>query len=82
MRVFLAAMATIFMVLLANFSPAKASTSVASEAPGCAMLSEGIYDGAWVKHRIAVEGDIVYGANDLDSILSQLDSLRGQGLCR
>jgi hypothetical protein len=46
------------------------------------MQSEGLFDGAWVKHRIVVDEDVVYGANDLDSILSQLDSLRNQGLCR
>lgn len=59
-----------------SWAPAKAAT-----VSSCKMASEGIFDGSWVKHRIVVNEDVVYGANDLDSILSQLDNLRDQGLC-
>ena len=78
MRVLLAAMATGFMMMVVHLN-AEAATL---ETPSCRMQSEGLFDGAWVKHRIVVDEDVVYGANDLDSILSQLDSLRNQGLCR
>lgn len=79
MRVLLALLATCFMIMVTYFGPANAATSAT---PSCAVASEGIFDGFWVKHRIVVNEDVVYGANDLDSILSQLDSLREQGLCR
>ncbi|UXR64781.1 hypothetical protein EZJ49_00735 [Bdellovibrio bacteriovorus] len=78
MRVLLAALATGFMMMVIHVN-AEAATL---DTPSCRMQSEGIFDGAWVKHRIVVNEDVVYGANDLDSILSQLDSLRDQGLCR
>ncbi|ASD64768.1 hypothetical protein [Bdellovibrio bacteriovorus] len=78
MRVLLALLATGFMVMVTYLGPANASTLAT---PSCKMTSEGIFEGSWVKHRIVVNEDVVYGANDMDSILSQLDSLRDQGLC-
>lgn len=67
------------MMMAISFGQAQASTLAT---PSCEMTSEGIFDGLWVKHRIVVNEDVIYGANDMDSILSQLDSLRDQGLCR
>lgn len=77
MRVLFALLATVFMMMATSFTSAKAATE-----PTCKMASEGIFDGSWVKHRIVVDEDVVFGANDLASILSQLDNLRDQGLCR
>lgn len=56
--------------------------SAQANVPSCTLASEGIYNGWWVKHRIVLNEDVVYGANDVDSILMQLETLRGQGLCR
>lgn len=78
MRIALAALATFVMVLLSQ-----ASLAHASESSGvCSLTSEGIYNGAWVKHRIVAGGEILFGADDMAPIFSQLDSLRNQGLCR
>lgn len=54
----------------------------ASSLPNCVLVSEGIYNGFWVKHRIAINDEIIYGTNDTELIFVQLDSLREQGLCR
>ncbi|KYG67288.1 hypothetical protein AZI86_09825 [Bdellovibrio bacteriovorus] len=80
MRVFLAALATIAIALFTQFNIAQAMTM--DETPACFVASEGIYRGSWVKHRIYVNEDVVFGANDLGSILNQLENLRGQGTCR
>lgn len=80
MRIFLAVLATIIIALFTQFSSAQANTG--EEIPSCFVASEGIYRGTWVKHRIYVNDDVVFGANDLGSILDQLENLRGQGICR
>ncbi len=81
MRVFLAAIVTIVIALFTQFSVAQAMTEDAST-PSCALASEGIYRGSWVKHRIYVNEDVVFGANDMGAIIDALENLRGQGLCR
>ncbi|UOE99793.1 hypothetical protein [Bdellovibrio reynosensis] len=78
MRVLFAVLTTCLIALLSSL-PAQATPV---ETPSCGLTSEGIYNGLWVKHRIYVNEDVVFGANDMDSILSQLENLRGQGLCR
>jgi len=78
MRIALAALATFFLVLLTQTGLAHAETS----RPQCSMTSEGIFNGSWVKHRIVAGEDVIFGANEMESIFSQLDSLRAQGLCR
>lgn len=78
MRVFLAALATCLIALF-TYGPVHAAVETV---PSCGLTSEGIYNGLWVKHRIYVNEDVVFGANDMDSILSQLENLRDQGLCR
>ncbi len=79
MRIFLALLTTLMIAMLTHLGTAQASVPTI---PSCTMASEGIFNGAWVKHRIVVEEDVLGGANDMDSILAQLDSLRAQGLCR
>lgn len=79
MRFFLAALVTLLVALFTQYSTAQAMTE---EVPSCFVTSEGLFRGLWVKHRIYVNEDIVYGANDMGSILSQLENLRGQGTCR
>lgn len=77
MRIFLAVIATLFIALLTHL-PAKANT----EGVSCRITSEGIFRGYWYKHRIFIRDQIVFGANDMDSILSQLEVLRSEGFCR
>lgn len=79
MRIFLAALMTLIIAML-TYLPAQAAGRSAT--PACQIASEGIFNGFWMKHRIVIEEDIVYGANDMDSILSQLEALREEGLCR
>lgn len=84
MRVFLAILTTMIIAMLINLGPANAQgqEAPAYATPVCQIASEGIYNGFWVKHRIVVQGEVVFGANDMDSILSQLEVLRAEGLCR
>lgn len=79
MRVFLALLTTVMCATLTHVGAAQAATSSVSM---CAMASEGIFNGAWVKHRIVVNEDTLAGANDMQSILEQLENLRSEGLCR
>lgn len=76
-RILYALLTTMMIAILTH-------TAHASEMTGtsCRMLSEGIYNGAWVKHRIVADEDVVAGANDMESLLNQLEDLRTQGLCR
>lgn len=78
MRIALAALATFFLVLLTQTGLAHAETN----SHECAMTSEGIFNGSWVKHRIVSGEEVLYGADQMESIFSQLDSLRAKGLCR
>ncbi len=79
MRVFSALLATAIFATLTHVGAAQAASSSVSP---CSMASEGIFNGAWVKHRIVVNEDILAGANDMESILAQLEDLRSEGLCR
>ncbi|MGZ3775098.1 MAG: hypothetical protein ACXVCY_15685 [Pseudobdellovibrionaceae bacterium] len=75
MRILILSFMSVVTIMLAYGQAAKA-------APTCALTSEGIFKGAWVKHRIVLDEKVIYGADDVDSILSQLESLRETGLCR
>ncbi|KHD89818.1 MAG: hypothetical protein OM95_01780 [Bdellovibrio sp. ArHS] len=79
MRIVLALLSTLMIAMFTYLVPAQAAGSMT---PSCLMASEGIYQGLWVKHRIYVNEDVVYGANDMNSILTQLENLRNEGLCR
>jgi hypothetical protein len=68
---------TLLLLLATQLTHAKAQSN-----EKCSLMSEGIYDGTWVKHRISLNDEIVYGANDMSAIVDQLGSLREQGLCR
>ena len=81
MRILLAVLASLFIAMLTQFTPALAATEPVQN-QSCSLMSEGIYHGSWMKHRIVVGENVLFGANNLDAILAQLDSLRGQGLCR
>jgi hypothetical protein len=76
MRILLAAIATATLLLLSGFMSQAASMQF------CHLSSSGLYHGQWVKHRILLRDEVVYGANDLDSVSSELQNLRQQGLCR
>lgn len=87
MRIFLAAVATLIIALFTQASfaqgPSQTQAQIESEqTPSCFVVSEGLFRGAWVKHRIYVNEEVVYGANDMGSILDALEDLREQGICR
>lgn len=65
-----------------SIMPFIGAAQAAVSSPTCALKSEGIFQGAWVKHRIYVNEEAVYGANDMDSIRLHLENLREEGLCR
>jgi hypothetical protein len=48
----------------------------------CRMASEGIVGGVWMKHRIQMDGDMVFGAGDMATALSELSTLRRLGFCQ
>jgi hypothetical protein len=48
----------------------------------CRMASEGIVGGVWMKHRLQMDGDMVFGADDMATALSQLSMLRRMGFCQ
>lgn len=48
----------------------------------CRLSSEGIVAGLWVKHRIRIDGEMVFGADDMATSLNQLTELRRLGFCR
>ncbi|MBO9667922.1 MAG: hypothetical protein J7501_14055 [Bdellovibrio sp.] len=79
MRVFLAIATTLFLTLIASWSPAKAAVT---DSRACDLSSEGIFNGAWVKHRISIGDQVLYGADNLEAISEELVSLRTQGLCK
>lgn len=39
------------------------------------LASEGVVAGAWMKHRILIDGAAVFGANDMGTLLGQLNEL-------
>lgn len=78
MRIILAAFITLLIAMLTHL-PVYAANQ---EVPACQIASEGIFNGFWMKHRIFIQENTVFGANDMDSILSELESLRDEGLCR
>ncbi|QDK46684.1 hypothetical protein DOM22_16750 [Bdellovibrio sp. ZAP7] len=78
MRILLAIGTTLILSFLASWS----SAATMEAKPSCSLSSEGIFDGAWVKHRITVGEQVVYGADDLEAISTELGTLRTQGLCR
>lgn len=48
----------------------------------CRLASEGIVGGVWMKHRLQMDGEMVFGANDMATALSQLSALRRLGFCQ
>lgn len=53
-----------------------------STVPECSLKGEGIVTDARVKHRIFIEEEPVFGANDMDSVSTHLKELRHAGICR
>lgn len=78
MRILLALGTTLLLSFIASWAPASTLTAKSE----CSLSSEGIYDGLWVKHRITVGDQVVYGADDLEAISAELGALRTQGLCQ
>lgn len=78
MRILLALSTTLLLTLMASWAPA-ATEVTKSE---CALSSEGIFGGYWVKHRITSGDQVLFGADNLEAISSELVSLRSQGLCQ
>jgi hypothetical protein len=61
---------------------AEASTNSANAIAECSLKGEGIVKNAWVKHRIFIGEEPVFGANDMDRLSIHLKDLRHAGLCR
>jgi len=77
MRILAIVSLTLLVVILADFSQA------AVIAPqDCSLASEGMYKANWVHHRILRGEEVIFGADNLESIFTQLDHLRSAGLCR
>jgi hypothetical protein len=53
-----------------------------AQSQDCRMASEGIVAGVWIKHRIQMDGEMVFGADDMATALGQLSSLRRLGFCQ
>jgi len=48
----------------------------------CRMASEGIVGGEWMRHRLQMDGDMVFGADDMATALNYLSALRRLGFCQ
>lgn len=48
----------------------------------CRMASEGIVGGVWMKHRIQMDREMVFGADDIATALRHLSALRRLGYCQ
>lgn len=48
----------------------------------CRMASEGIVGGVWMKHRIQMDREMVFGADDIATALRHLSELRRLGFCQ
>jgi len=51
------------------------------DAKTCQLVSEGLYSGTWVKHRILVDGEAIAGADQIGQLLGHLERLRTEGVC-
>ncbi|WP_413558580.1 hypothetical protein [Bdellovibrio sp. HCB209] len=78
MRILLALSTTLLLTMMASWAPAATQTAKSE----CALSSEGIFGGYWVKHRITSGEEVLFGADNLEAISAELVSLRNQGLCR
>lgn len=47
----------------------------------CEIRGEGEVGGAWKKHRIFLNESAIAGANDLDSLMENVNELRSSGVC-
>ena len=54
----------------------------ASQVQDCRMASEGIVGGVWMKHRIQMDREMVFGADDIATALRHLSELRRLGFCQ
>lgn len=54
----------------------------AAKVQDCRMASEGIVGGVWMKHRIQMDGEMVFGADNMATALSLLSDLRRLGFCQ
>ncbi len=50
--------------------------------PQCTLASGGIVVNVWAKHRIFLNEEAVFGANDLGTVVAQLKQMRQQHLCQ
>ncbi|MBK9323311.1 MAG: hypothetical protein IPM97_10280 [Bdellovibrionaceae bacterium] len=48
----------------------------------CRLATEGLVGGVWVNHRIQMDNDMVFGADEISTALRQLSSLRRIGFCQ
>lgn len=48
----------------------------------CRLASEGMAGGLWAKHRIQMDNEMIFGADDIATALRQLSALRRLGFCQ
>lgn len=73
---------TLVGVLLSALLIAFASKAQAENLPQCTLGSGGIVTNAWVKHRIFLNEEAVFGANDLATVITHLKEMRSEGVCQ
>lgn len=56
-------------------SAALKSTSV------CSLTGEGVYEAQWKKHRLVIGEKIIFGSDDMQSVIEVLKSAKTQGFC-
>lgn len=76
-------MQTLFgVVLIALLVAILSLRAEAAAVPECSLMGEGIVTDAWVKHRIFIGEDPVFGANDMATVSAHLKELRHMRVCR
>lgn len=67
-----------FVALILGSLQTQADLSVAT----CKLGGEGIYGGEWKKHRLIRGEEVLYGADDMQSLIQQFQRARSEGLCQ
>ncbi len=53
-----------------------------SSLPYCSLIGEGVYEAAWKKHRLVAGDQVVYGADDMQSVIEVMRSTKQAGRCQ
>lgn len=80
LRVFLGALTMTALMMAVLFAEAHAATKQDAK-PVCSLMGEGVATAGWVKHRIFIGEEAVFGANDMNTVTTELKNLRHSGRC-